>query len=198
MSAEVVTQTPPTRSIEVVSESPFYIPMTGPAARPRRSLKHDDTFIAFDSHGDIGASAGGPDGLFNADTRSLARLELVLDEVQPLLLGSNLRDDNSALTVDLTNPDVVEGGRIVLQKDMLHIVRTIFLWRGTAYQRIGLQNHGDRPASLDLTLLFDNDFADLFEVRGEKGPRRGIGASKLLGPPEVMFYYTRLAHAART
>ena len=80
--------------------------MTGPAARPRRSLKHDDTFIVLDSHGDIGASAGGPDGLFNADTRYLARLELVLDEMQPLLLGSNLRDDNSALTVDLTNPDI--------------------------------------------------------------------------------------------
>ena len=127
----------------MVAESPFYIPMTGPAARPRRSLKHDDTFIVLDSHGDIGASAGGPDGLFNADTRYLARLELVLDDVQPLLLGSNLRDDNSALTVDLTNPDIYRNGRIVLQKDMLHIVRTIFLWRGTAYQRIGLQNHGE-------------------------------------------------------
>jgi len=75
------------------------------------------------------------DGLFNADTRYLARLELVLDGVQPLLLGSNLRDDNSALTVDLTNPDVYRNEHIVLQKDMLHIVRTIFLWRGTAYQR---------------------------------------------------------------
>ena len=64
----------------------------------------------------------------------------------------------------------------MLQKDTLHIVRTIFLWRGTAYQRIGLQNHGERPASFDLTLLFDNDFADLFEVRGERRPRRGIGS----------------------
>ena len=44
--------------------------MTGPATRQRRSLKHDDTFIVLDSHGDIGASAGGPDGLFNADTLS--------------------------------------------------------------------------------------------------------------------------------
>ena len=124
MAAEVVTQIMTARTVEPVSESPFYIPMTGPAARPRRSLKHDDTFIVLDSHGDIGASAGGPDGLFNADTRYLARLELVLDDVQPLLLGSNLRDDNSALTVDLTNPDVYRNGRIVLQKDMLHIVRT--------------------------------------------------------------------------
>ena len=171
--------------------------MTGPAARPRRSLKHDDTFIVLDSHGDIGASAGGPDGLFNADTRYLARLEMVLDDMQPLLLGSNLRDDNSALTVDLTNSDVYRSGRLVLQKDTLHIVRTIFLWRGTAYQRIGLQNHGDRPASFDLTLLFDNDFADLFEVRGERRPRRGVGSSKLLGPTDVVLEYRGLDGQAR-
>jgi glycogen debranching enzyme len=191
MSAEVVTQLK-IPAAGPVSESPFYIPMTGPAARPRRSLKHDDTFIVLDSHGDIGASAGGPDGLFNADTRYLARLELVLDEVQPLLLGSNLRDDNSALTVDLTNPDVYRQGRIVLQKDMLHIVRTIFLWRGTAYQRIGVQNHGESTASFDLTLKFDNDFADLFEVRGEKRPRRGVGSSKLVGPTDVALEYNGL------
>src|SRR6201998_4222407 len=192
MSAEILTQIMTAPTVETVSESPFYIPMTGPAARPRRSLKHDDTFIVLDSHGDIGASAGGPDGLFNADTRYLARLELVLDDVQPLLLGSNMRDDNSALTVDLTNPDVYCQGRVVLQKDMLHIVRSIFLWRGTTYQRIGLQNHGDRPASFDLTLLFDNDFADLFEVRGEKRSRRGIGASKLSSPVDVMLEYKGL------
>src|ERR1700757_1358743 len=200
MTAEIVTETAVlSRSSEpvVVEEQPFYIPMTGPAARPRRSLKHDDTFIVLDSHGDIGASAGGPDGLFNADTRYLARLELLLDEVQPLLLGSNLRDDNSALTVDLTNPDIYRQGRIVLQKDMLHIVRTVFLWRGTAYQRIGLQNHGDRRANFELTLLFDNDFADLFEVRGEKRSRRGIGASRLSGPVDVVLDYKGLDGKSR-
>lgn len=198
MPAEVVAQITPARTVEQVQEQPFYIPMTGPAARPRRSLKHDDTFIVLDSHGDIGASAGGPDGLFNADTRYLARLELALDDVQPLLLGSNLRDDNSSLTVDLTNPDIYQDGRIVLQKDILHIVRTIFLWRGTAYQRIGLQNHGENKASFDLTLQFDNDFADLFEVRGEKRPHRGIGSSKQLGPADVRLDYQGLDHTSRS
>lgn len=198
MAIEAVTNITKIRDDEAVQESPFYIPMTGPASRPRRSLKHDDTFIVLDSHGDIGASAGGPDGLFNADTRYLARLELVLDQVQPLLLGSNLRDDNSALTVDLTNPDVYRGDRILLQKDMLHIVRTIFLWRGTAYQRIGVRNHGDRPASFDLTLLFDNDFADLFEVRGERRPRRGIASSKVEGAADVTLDYRGLDGTTRT
>ena len=198
MAPEILSKVMMARTVELVAESAFYIPMTGPAARPRRSLKHNDTFIVLDSHGDIGASAGGPDGLFNADTRYLARLELVLDDVQPLLLGSNLRDDNSGLTVDLTNPDIYRNGRIVLQKDMLHIVRTIFLWQGTAYQRIGVQNHGERPASLDLTFLFDNDFADLFEVRGEKRARRGIGSSRLVGPADVVFEYSGLDAKSRT
>lgn len=175
-----------------VVELPFYIPMTGPASRPRRALKHDDTFAVLDSHGDIGASAGGPDGLFNSDTRYLARLDLALNDVQPLLLGSNLRDDNSSLTIDLTNPDIYRDGRIILQKDMLHIVRTVFLWRGAAYQRIGLQNHGSEPASFDLTLCFDNDFADLFEVRGEKRKHRGVATSRLVDPSHVALEYTGL------
>jgi glycogen debranching enzyme len=198
MSVEAITKITTLRLQETAAEAPFYIPMTGPAARPRRALKHDDTFIVLDSHGDIGASAGGPDGLFNSDTRYLARLELVLDEVQPLLLGSNLRDDNSSLTVDLTNPDVYRQGRNVRQKDMLHIVRTIFLWRGAAYQRIGVQNHGEHTASFDLTLLFGNDFADLFEVRGERRPRRGIGAGQLIDQSDVLFEYTGLDGNIRT
>ncbi len=183
MATEGVARITITQTAEVISELPFYIPMTGPSARPRRTLKHDDTFVVLDSHGDIGASAGGPDGLFNADTRYLARLELVLNDMQPLLLGSNLRNDNSGLTVDLTNPDIYDGDRLVFRKDTIHIVRTIFLWRGSAYQRIGIQNHGERTASFDLSLLFDNDFADLFEVRGERRARRGVGAAELSVPP---------------
>src|SRR6201990_1237392 len=110
------------------AEIPFYIPATGPASRPRRALKQGDTFIVVDSHGDIGASAGGPDGLFRSDTRFLSHLEFRLNGLHPLLLGSNLRDDNALLAVDLTNPDIYAGDQLVLHKDTVHIVRTIFLW----------------------------------------------------------------------
>ena len=63
--------------------------------------------------------------------------------MQPLLLGSNVRDDNTLLTVDLTNPDMYFDEHLVLPKDTLHVVRTIFLWRDTAYQRLAIRNHGD-------------------------------------------------------
>jgi N-terminal domain of (some) glycogen debranching enzymes len=97
-----------TDSIDPKPEADFYIPATGPT-RLRRNLKHDDTFAVVDSHGDIGASAGGSDGIFNADTRYLSRFEFLLNGMQLLLLGSNVRDDNSVLSVDLTNPDIFFG-----------------------------------------------------------------------------------------
>ncbi len=177
---------------ETSLEGPFYIAATAPATRPRRSLKYGDSFIVVDSYGDIGASDGGPDGLFHCDTRFLSRLELRLNGVSPLLLGSNVRDDNSLLSVDLTNPDMLHDGQIALPKDTLHIVRTTFLWRAIAYQRIGVRNHGDRPIALDLTLLFGSDFADLFEVRGLEREGRGIAQCKIVSPQEALLRYKGL------
>jgi glycogen debranching enzyme len=178
--------------LDTASETPFYIPATGPATRPRRTLKHDDTFIVLDSHGDIGGSAGGPDGLFHCDTRFLSRLELSLNGMQPLLLGSNVRDDNTFLTIDLTNPDIYVDGHLVLPKDTLHVVRTIFLWRDTAYQRLAIRNHGERPVDVRLTLQFDSDFADLFEVRGLRRQRRGVAGRRVTAPTTTVLNYEGL------
>jgi glycogen debranching enzyme len=176
----------------MVPEAPFYIPATGPDSRLRRTLKHGDSFAVVDSHGDIGASTGGPDGIFHADTRYLSHLELLIDGTQPLLLGSNIRDDNSVLTIDLTNPDIYGGGHLVLPKDTVHVVRTLFLWRDTAYQRLGIQNHGDRSVVLRLSLTFGNDFADLFEVRGMRRARRGTMRTKLTSRDAVVMTYQGL------
>jgi glycogen debranching enzyme len=82
-----------------------------------------------------------------------------------LLNGS---DDNMLLTVDLTNPNVYFETRLLLPKDTIHIVRTIFLSEGIAHQRIVLRNHGEHAAGINLSLAFGNDFADLFEVRYDR------------------------------
>jgi len=180
------------------AEVPYYIPATATATRPRRALKHGDTFIVVDSHGDIGASAGGSDGLFHDDTRFLSHLELRLNGAQPLLLGSNVRDDNTLLAVDLTNPDLYVGGHIILEKDVVHVARTLFLWCGTAYQRIAIRNHGLQPVEISLSLRFDSDFADLFEVRGEQRPRRGTTSRAVIaGSHQVLLSYRGLDDAWR-
>ncbi len=148
--------------------------------------------MVVDGHGDIGASAGGPDGLFHADTRFLSHFELLLNGLQPLPLGSNVRDDNSLLTVDLTNPDIYFDQEIVLRKDTLHILRTFFLWRGTAYHRIAVRNHGEHNVEITLSFTFGNDFADVFEVRGMRRPRRGASASSVVGSQGVLLRYAGL------
>jgi glycogen debranching enzyme len=183
--------------IDPIAEAPFYIAATGSATRARRTLKCGDAFVVMDSHGDIGASSGGPDGLFHNDTRFISRLELTINETEPLLLGSNLRDDNALLSIDLTNPDIFSDQRIVLQKDTLHIVRTTFLWNGTAYQRIAVRNFGDRPVDLRLLIRFDSDFADLFEVRGIHRDRRGVATRMLSGSDQALLSYQGLDGTTR-
>src|SRR5712671_1660589 len=179
-------------------EEPFYISATAPVSRPRCSLKHGDTFILVDTHGDIGATPGGSDGVFNNDTRFLSRLEFLLNGQQPLLLGSNVRDDNTLMAIDLTNPDIYVQKRLALQKDVLHIRRTIFLWQGAVYQRLKISNHGGSPIDLRFSILFDNDFADLFEVRGASRNARGIVTRKRPRLDRALLEYVGLDQRRRS
>ena len=193
MSPKTAAKALPT---EVPSEGPFYITAQA-ASRPPRVLKYGDSFVVLDGRGDIPAAPGGSAGLFHQDTRYLSRFELLVNGARPLLLGSNLRDDNSAFFVDLTNPDFLDGQHIVLEKDTVHILRTIFLWRDTAYQQFGVRNYGNRPVDLQLTILFENDFADLFEVRGAHRERRGTTTAKVRGNDQVLLIYHGLDSKVR-
>src|ERR1700756_3408001 len=159
MTGQSAAKTAPAYPPEAPPESAFAITATEPAPR---SLKYGDTFVVLDIRGDIGTSFVSSSGLFHDDTRYLSRLELLINSKPLLLLGSNIRDDNTAFFVDLTNPDLIDGQRILMEKDRVHILRTIFIWRDTAYQRLGLRNYGDQPIDFRLTILFENDFAALF------------------------------------
>jgi glycogen debranching enzyme len=187
-----IAKVAPTSAASLQGEAPpevaFTITATQPS-RPPRALKYGDTFVVLDSRGDIGGASG---GLFHRDTRHLSRLELLVNDGPPLLLGSNLRDDNSAFFVDLTNPDLMDGQHIVMEKDRVHILRTIFLWRDTAYQRLGVRNYGDEAIDLRLAIHFENDFADLFEVRGARRDRRGTATARLHGDDRVLLAYNGL------
>ena len=166
-------------------------------ARPQRTLKHNDTFAIFDSHGDIGAASGANDGLFHRDTRYLSHLELLINGAQPLLLGSAIKDDNLNYYIDLTNPDIYIGDQIALLKDTVHISRTVYLFEGSLRERIVLTNHGPDAVQLMLSVIFASDFADIFEVRGIRRAHRGRTWTELLGAGAVALSYTGLDGATR-
>ena len=174
----------------------FAIAVTESAARPRHTMKHGDSFLVLDSHGDIGVSAGGPDGLFHQDTRYLSHFGLLVNGLQPLLLGSNLSSDNCVLSVDLTNPDIVDRDTIILSKSLLHVARTVFVARDTLYQRFIVHNYGAESVPLLLSFSFGADFADVFEVRGMTRARRGTAEAEM-GEGWVLLTYAGLDGATR-
>ena len=179
-------------SMDAGKQSPFYIAASGSVTPVRRILKHNDCFAVLDNRGDIGCPAGGADGLFLYDTRHLSLLALLIDGMQPLLLGSTVRDDNLNLRADLTNPDILSGDGIALLKDTVHISRSTYLHGNSLAERRALTNHGTAPVHLDLTIAFDSDFADLFEVRGMQRPARGSIEKKVIAANKVAFLYTGL------
>jgi glycogen debranching enzyme len=174
-------------------ETPFYIPAADSPSRFRYKIKHNDTFAVIDDHGDMGVAAGDPDGVFNHDTRYLSRFELFLNGQHALLLGSGVRDDNSVMTADLTNPDIHdERGEIILTKDSIYIVRTILIWHDTFYTRFGIRNFTNGRIKLKFDLAFANDFADLFEARGMRRQRRGQATSLKTSASDVKLSYKAL------
>ncbi len=160
--------------------SSFYIQATESIQeRWPRTLKNGDMFGLFDALGDVVDPGATPGGLFHRDTRHLSGLEFLIDGQRPLLLSSAVENDNVVLTVDLSNPDIYENDKIVLPRETLHVRRSKFLWDGTCYERFAIHNFDAHPQRCWLTLNFQADFRDLFEIRGIQRPRRGLFTTRL-------------------
>jgi glycogen debranching enzyme len=148
----------------------------GEANRPlslQSVLKQGDTFAVFDPQGNITPGPSSPYGLYHAGTRFVSRLELFLGNRPPLLLSSTIGQDNAVFSADLTNPDILDHGRVALRRGSLHLFRSRVLWSGSALERIRVSNHALHPIQVPISLRFDADFVDVFEVRGTRRSRRG-------------------------
>jgi len=145
-----------------------------------RVLKHGDTFAVFDQRGDILPIGHGEQGLYHEGTRYLSRLEFRLQDRQPFLLSSKVKEQVAVLAVNLTNPDISQGDQITLRRNALHVTRSSLLWDTACHEDIRIRNFELVPVDVKISIAFDADFADIFEVRGFHRPRRG----QLL-PPQV-------------
>jgi len=178
--------------------SSFYIQATESIQqRWPRTLKQGDTFALFDALGDCIEPGLTPGGLFHNDTRYLSGLQLLIDGQRPLLLSSAVENDNVVFTVDLSNPDIYQGGAIVLPREILHIRRSKLLWQGSCYERVAIRNFDSKPHKCWLTINFAADFADLFEIRGLQRPKRGDLTSAVVGGAKTICRYVGLDRIER-
>lgn len=179
-------------------EGQYYIRSTSSMADTRTFvLKHEDTFAVFDRYGDIQPVGLGEQGIFHEGTRYLSSMVLTINGQRPLLLSSNVRRNNAEMVVDLTNPDLTANGGTSITQDTLHIHRARFLWEATCYERLTISNFGARKATVRLGFEIDADFCDIFEIRGQRRPRRGVSDPPAVGDYEITIGYTGLDDVRR-
>src|SRR6185436_11177387 len=85
-----------------------------------------------------------------------------------------------------------------LPRDSLHVRLAGFLYEGAWYARITVHNHSLRPVELDASLSFSADYADIFEIRGVKRPRRGALGTPALERACVVLCYDGLDGVRRS
>lgn len=139
--------------------------------QPTLTLKDDDLFLITDTIGNIAGCLATDQtvsmGLFCRDTRFLSRLELQVEGRSPILLSSSA-EKGFVLSVLCTNPRI-EGQ---LQAETIGIERELVL-NGGLFEELKVTNYSTSPVRFELSLSFDADFIDLFEVRGAQRDRRG-------------------------
>jgi glycogen debranching enzyme len=139
--------------------------------QPKITVKDDDLFLVTDTMGNISGCylyGSTPSmGMFCRDTRFLSRLELQIEGRSPILLSSNA-DKGFALSVLCTNPELEN----LFKADTVGICREMVL-NGALFEEIEITNYNTTNVSFELSLSFDADFVDIFEVRGHHRQKQG-------------------------
>ncbi len=136
-------------------------------------LKNGDSFAVLNKYGDILPFNKSVQGIYYEGTRFLSDFQIRLEGQKPLYLSSDTKEGNEMISVDLTNPDIIENGRLILSKGSAHIMRKKILWEGVYYEQIRSYNYSLEKIHFNLELFFDSDYSDIFEVRGTSRAKKG-------------------------
>ncbi len=139
--------------------------------QPTLTIKDDDVFLVTDTLGNISGclmdDRTASMGLFCNDTRFLSRLELQIEGRSPVLLSSTA-EKGFLLSILCTNPHIEDR----LKPDTLGIRREIAV-SGALFEEIEVSNYSTSPVSFEISISFNSDFVDLFEIRGAHREKQG-------------------------
>ena len=179
-------------------EDGFYILSTSSRVDDRTCvLKQGDAFAIFDRCGGIEGFGSGALGLYRHDTRFLSKLVLKLAGARPLLLSSTIKEDNAVLAVDLMNPDISLAGEIAIARGTVHVFRSKVLWDLACHERLRIHNYGLSTVEIALSIDFDADYRDIFEVRGAHRAERGRVLPAEVARDAVLMAYEGLDRCIR-
>jgi glycogen debranching enzyme len=143
---------------------------------PRQiSILQGDAFVVADIRGDIASTAHAPEsGLFYRDMRHLSQWQLRVNGRELDVLSAETLEYDEAVFF------LIEPTGTIYRNPSVSLIRSREVSRGMR-EHLHVQNYGHTTEAIELSLLFDADFADLFEVKdqrpkiGESYRRRGDG-----------------------
>jgi glycogen debranching enzyme len=124
------------------------------------SILKGSAFVVSDRIGDVTSAIGNPNGLFYRDMRHLSRWQLRLNGRElDALAAESLEYDEAVFYL-------VEPTGTIYRNPAMSLTRRREVADGLR-EHLELTNHGLHPVDVEITLLFDADFADLFEVKDD-------------------------------
>lgn len=151
---------------------------------------HGTRFIVTNRNGDVTPAGARELGLFSSDTRYLSHYELSVEGLGLVYLSSNAFDP-ACNRIDLMLTGTGNEEFLDDPQNFLH-VRRRQLVDETFREEIELVNYLQRRVGLDVVFSFAADFADVFEIRGARRPRRGQLRPPIVGAESVELAYDGL------
>ncbi|HEX6870330.1 MAG TPA: glycogen debranching N-terminal domain-containing protein [Micromonosporaceae bacterium] len=122
------------------------------------SILKGSAFVVSDRLGDVSNALGNPNGLFYRDMRHLSQWQLRLNGRRLDVLSARTLEYDEAVFF------LIEPTGTIYRNPAMSLIRRREVADGMR-EHLELHNHGLHPVDVEISLLFDADFADLFEVK---------------------------------
>jgi glycogen debranching enzyme len=149
---------------------------------PQVSILEGITFVVSDMSGDITPDMNNPAGLFYRDMRHLSRWQIRLNGNQLGSLAGEATEYDEAVFF------LIEPTGTMYQNPTVSLLRRRHVGDGMR-ETLQLTNHSTEPLSLELSMLFSADFADIFEVKDRL--QKSGRSYRRCGHDEVILGYER-------
>jgi glycogen debranching enzyme len=152
---------------------------------PHVNCLEGSTFMVSDLIGDAGPDPDQVLGLFYRDMRHLSRWQLAIDG-GTLETLSNGASGYSSATFFLARRD-----SSVFENPTLSVIRERTLGKGSGedlHEKLTVLNSGREEIVIELSMAFDADFADLFEVKNKQLIKKGTISRRLRGKAVELIY----------
>ncbi|MBI2392069.1 MAG: amylo-alpha-1,6-glucosidase [Deltaproteobacteria bacterium] len=148
------------------------------------------SFLVTNLQGNVAPAGARELGLFDGDTRYLSFYELRVGSGDVVYLSAET-SVSPYNQIDLMLSGLEREAVLGDPQNFLHIRRRQLLDDGFM-EDLAFTNYLRREVTLDVRIGFDADFADMFEVRGLKRPRRGVLRLPVVEAARVVHTYRGL------